>query len=401
MKAALYKGLTHVLSRALRTPPYLILFVSDSCWMKCRHCWFSEDWKAANLRRKTAGGAGAGLNDRTELVRTHAVDYTPLTLDEIERMAASMPRVVFLTLTGGEAFMRRDIVDIVDVFARRTKLWRYQIPTSGFVTDMIVEKAARMLERHPSIPFRVDVSLDGTEETHERVRNVAGGFARACTTVRELVRLRRKHLNLDVGIITTISKDNQHEVPAIARLAEELNPEGEWMVNVTRGRPRDPAALEVDPENYLFAHKLIKRRIEERRYRGHGGHSTGPWLTAKNATRRRMIHDTLTGRRKGGGCSAGALSGVIYSDGTVRPCELLDHTIGNVRDFGCDLAELWASPAADRIRRWIQDTRCICTQECFLSMDILIQPGRWPQLLGERLKLLGADRNLATASKAA
>src|SRR6185503_5027264 len=116
---------------------------------------------------------------------------------------ASMPRVVFLTLTGGEAFMRRDIVEIVDVFARRTKLWRYQIPTSGFVTDMIVEKAARMLERHPSIPFRVDVSLDGTEEIHDRIRNVAGGFRRASATVRELVRLRRRFKNLDVGIITT------------------------------------------------------------------------------------------------------------------------------------------------------------------------------------------------------
>src|SRR6185503_3081550 len=112
MKASFYKGLTHVLSRALRTPPYLILFVSDSCWMKCRHCWFSEDWKAENLRRKVDAAPGAAINDRSELVRTHAVDYTPLTLDEIERMAASMPRVVFLTLTGGEAFMRRDIVEI-------------------------------------------------------------------------------------------------------------------------------------------------------------------------------------------------------------------------------------------------------------------------------------------------
>ena len=35
MRAEIYKGVTRALSRALRTPQYIILFVSDSCWMKC------------------------------------------------------------------------------------------------------------------------------------------------------------------------------------------------------------------------------------------------------------------------------------------------------------------------------------------------------------------------------
>ena len=41
---------------------------------------------------------------------------------------------------GGEAFVRRDIVEIAAMFARATQLRRYQIPTSGFNTDLILDR---------------------------------------------------------------------------------------------------------------------------------------------------------------------------------------------------------------------------------------------------------------------
>ncbi|HEX9607908.1 MAG TPA: radical SAM protein [Gemmatimonadaceae bacterium] len=397
MRAEIYKGVTRALSRALRTPQYIILFVSDSCWMKCSHCWFNEDWKAQNLtgKRKKAGPLQAvDGDDRGDLIKTNAVDYERLSFDELERMAESIDMITFLTITGGEAFIRKDIVEITEMFAKKTRLFRYQIPTSGFVTDLIVTKTERMLQVNSTIPFRVDVSLDGTEETHDRIRNMAGSFQRVLTTVRELNKLKRKYAHFDVGIISTISKQNQHEVEAMSKIAAEVNPDGEWMVNITRGVPRDPTASEVDPMNYIAAHKLIASRIAAGRYGGHRGHPTAPWLSAKNATRRQMIYDTITGTRRGGGCSAGALAAVIYSNGTVRPCELLEHTIGNIRDFDYDLRALWNSPRGDEVRNWIQETECICTQECFLSMDVLIQPQWWPRLIQERLKLAGAGKNL-------
>src|SRR5262249_19724614 len=52
VKAAAYKLLTRGIARTLRTPQYLILFLSDSCWMKCAHCWFSEAWKDQHLSER-------------------------------------------------------------------------------------------------------------------------------------------------------------------------------------------------------------------------------------------------------------------------------------------------------------------------------------------------------------
>ena len=359
-----YTGLNNYLARALRTPPYLILFVTDVCWMRCRHCWFNEAWKGHKL-----DGAA------------------PLSFEEYERLAESIGRIAFLSLTGGEAFVRDDIVDLTEMFRRKTKLARYQIPTSGYRTDRIVRLAEEALRRNPDTPFRVDVSLDGVGEVHDRVRRVQGGYERACATIEALGGLKRRYAHFDVGVITTLSRSNQDTVDEIGAVVERLNPDGEWMVNLTRGDTRDPTAVAVRPEVYRRAHALIARRVASGRYQGHRGHLTAGWLSAKNAARREVTLDIVEGRRRAAGCAAGALGGVIFSQGDVYPCELLDAPLGNLRDFDHDLARLWDGPRAREVRARIQQTRCQCTQECFLSVSMLIQPGVWPSIVRERIKL--------------
>lgn len=359
----MYKHVTNALARVLRTPPYLILFVSDKCWMRCTHCWYSEEWKDKNLAR------------------------SELSFEEMEMLARTIPRLAFLSLTGGEAFRREEIVEIGAMFARSTRLARYQIPTSGFMPDLIVRRTERLLAVNPGIPFRVDVSLDGTEPTHEAIRKAKGGFERALETIRALNRIKQHCPYFDVGVITTVSRQNQHEVAGIAAVVEEVHPGGEWMVNITRGDPRDAASIEVDVQNYWQAHEIIDARIRAGNYRGHTGHFTASWLSAKNATRRKVIKSIVEGHEPGGGCAAGALGGVIFNDGQTGACEMLERSIGNIRDYDYDLARLWNSPAAVELRNWIQDTKCQCTQECFLSMSLLIQPRHWPDIVRERLKL--------------
>ena len=376
MNPGAYKQITKALSRVLRTPPYLIVFVSDSCWMKCRHCWFNEQWKEDQL--------------------THSA----LTFDEYSRMADSIDRVIFLSLTGGEAFQRQDLVELVTMFARKTRLSRYQIPTSGFRPDMIVSTAERLLQANPSIPFRVDVSMDGTEDVHETIRGVSGGYKRLVETVRGLNELREHYPNLDVGIITTLSTYNQDCIEDIAATAERINPRGEWLFNVVRGVSRDPRASGVDPRVYRQVHELIQRKIETGHWSGHQGHLTAGWLSAKNATRRKIIAQTLEGTYDGGGCAAGALAGVIYSDGMVAPCETLNANFGNIREYACNLARIWNSPRADEARNRIQEMRCHCTHECFLSVSMLIQPQRWPDIVRERIRLARGKSRTSSNSPA-
>lgn len=362
IRAFAYSVLTKGISRILRTPLYLILFVTDKCWLKCRHCWFNEDWKLTHAEGKA------------------------LSFDELEKISSGMNRIYFLSLTGGEAFLRDDIADISELFVKNNKIGRLQIPTSGFDTDIVIGKTRKILSRI-KIPFRVDVSLDGDEETHDYIRQVKKSYVSAVETIRELNVIKRHYSNIDVGIITTVSRDNQNLLEDISGIVEKIHHDGEWMINITRGNPRDAKSGTVDIDKYSRASELINNRIIQKSYHGHSGHLTAKWLTAKNNVRRQVIEEILKGKKRGGGCSAGSFIAVITHDGGVYPCELYDENFGNLRENGYDFKSLWNSPRALRIREKIQYDECSCTQECFLSMNLLIQPSAWHKIVRERIKL--------------
>jgi MoaA/NifB/PqqE/SkfB family radical SAM enzyme len=366
LKSEYYRLLNEGLARLFRTPQYLIVFVSDRCWMHCAHCWFNEDWKHEHLTQP------------------------PLRFEEYEKVAASTERITHLSITGGEAFLRDDLVELATMFRKSTQLVRYQIPTSGYMTGRIVDMAERCLQANPDTLFEVDVSIDGVEETHNDIRRSRDSFERATATVKELHNLRRHYAHFDVGIITTISRRNQHQIRDIAALIDTIHPNGEWAINIARGNGRDPHAIEVDPNAYRLAHELVDKRIAQGRcYKGKiaGTPFSQKWLSAKNAVRREVIYDIITTERPGGGCAAGSLGGVLYSDGALKVCEMLDDDLGNVRDFEYDLAKMWANEAAKKMRRQIQETGCQCTQECFLTVSIPTQINLWPRLIKKRLEI--------------
>ena len=80
-------------------------------------------------------------------------------------------------------------------------------------------------------------------------------------------------------------------------------------------------------------------------------------------------------------CTAGNLSYVIMEDGTVKPCEILDDSIGNVISDN-NISEIFRSKKAKELRRWITKTKCKCTYECAMTVNTLFS---WP-LMGKTIK---------------
>ncbi len=352
-----YKTTCNSLSRIFGTPPYIIFFVSHECPNNCLHCWYKGNWKKKNVTRDI------------------------LTFDEIEKIAQSIKYIQFITLTGGEAFLRPEIVEIIKLFNINTKLKRCDIPTSGFNSDFINEKVVRILETNTGLPFRVDVSIDGIEEKHDIIRQNSGLFNEACKTINSLKKIKEKYPNFDLSIITTVSEYNNSEIESIGAFIEKILPDGEWMVNIERPPSKNPDISLKNLEAYNLADDLITLRIKRKIFSGDRGHNIGKLLTIKNSLRRSIISDILQGRRLGGGCSAGSLIGAILNDGEVRPCEMYDLSIGNIRDYNYNLKDLWNSVNAIKIRNKIQDDLCICTNECFWSTNTLIQPSCWKGMI--------------------
>jgi radical SAM protein with 4Fe4S-binding SPASM domain len=92
-------------------------------------------------------------------------------------------------------------------------------------------------------------------------------------------------------------------------------------------------------------------------------------------------------------CYAGALSAVISEEGDVYACEMLSNKIGNLREAGYDLTKLWEGERAQSMRSFIRDTKCFCTHECNMSINLLFNPAVYPKIVKEMVGELVSPGN--------
>ena len=80
--------------------------------------------------------------------------------------------------------------------------------------------------------------------------------------------------------------------------------------------------------------------------------------------------------------------GVMYPEGNIYPCEILDdtHKIGNIRDFNLDFKKLWCQKSKEEVK-FIRKTKCFCTHECFNSVNILFNPKFYPEIIKTSTKI--------------
>ncbi|MBI4124812.1 MAG: radical SAM protein [Deltaproteobacteria bacterium] len=118
---------------------------------------------------------------------------------------------LWLTLTGGDIFMRKDFNEIY-LYAVR-KGFIITLFTNGVLID---EKRADLLAEYP--PYKIEVSLYGaTQETYEAVTRTKGSFKRCLEGVNLL-----KERGLNVRLKSPITKTNHHEYWKIKDLAEKI-----------------------------------------------------------------------------------------------------------------------------------------------------------------------------------
>ena len=339
-------------------PLHLTFFVTARCNALCKHCFY---WESLNK----------GQRD--------------LTLDEVERMAASLKRVLWVAFTGGEPFLRKDLPEFAKILHDRLRPVTLSINTNGIKTDQIADSAARLVHACPNTFVGILCSLDGLSETHDRIRGVPRNFEKTIATFRALQRLKTRYPNLGVGITTTFCAWNQDEMDAMYEfVVKDLRPDN-WDLSFVRGKPMEPAVGIADIGKY----QRIKRQIEEAFVAGelryYEGMPLSRFVHAKERLSTRTVLKTLETGRWQVPCYAGSLSAVISEEGDVYACELLSQKIGNLREANYDLQALWHNHTANTLRNQIRDTKCFCTHECNMSVNLLFNPAVYPAIAGEML----------------
>ena len=336
-------------------PLHLTVFVTGVCNARCRHCFH---WKEV-----AAGVEGPSLEQLTRLADS----------------AGALGPLVWVSIGGGEPFLRSDLPQVAEAFGRHG-LRHLAVPTNGLVENRQNAMVEEILARCPDTFLSVAVSFDGPPEIHDSIRQVPGGHARSCASVRSLLEQSRRHERLGVGLLLTVTRENQDVLADhMVELVEELRPHN-VTINLARGTAMDLDLLDVDVARYEEVVRTKERLMRE----GKLPYFDFPLARLAEAGDR-LMYERVAATARGDEaayvpCTAGTLSAVVFEDGTVRPCEMLDDDLGNLNDVDWDLGRLWRASRAEALRNKIRDTRCTCTWECAQADNVLFTPKLWPKL---------------------
>jgi len=333
-----------------RWPEQITFFVTNKCNLSCSHCFY---WRELNKKAKEE-----------------------LSLEEIKKISQNMGDFAFLSLTGGEPFLRKDIAQIATIFHKNNHITRLSIPTNGLLTDKIINSTKKILEANPDLRVIIKISLDGPEKTHDQIRGMKGCFKTAVKTYEKLKALKKSYPNLRVGTLTTISTLNQQSVDQLYDFIKNRLKPDHVGLNLIRGKVKDSQIKNIDIKLYKQVYQKILKDSSDRFFK----------LYKKAVFN--LITKIIDQNKFQTACFAGILSAVIYSNGDLYPCELLNKKMGNLRDANYDFKKIWAGHKARQIRRDIKKDRCFCRHECNLPLNIFFNLNYYPKLMIDFIKPL-------------
>jgi radical SAM protein with 4Fe4S-binding SPASM domain len=345
-----------------KNPIHLTFFLTKRCNARCPFCFY--------LSRKDA-------------VRQDA----ELTVAETARISASLGKLLWLAFSGGEIFLRDDIVEITRIFYKQNKPAIILLPTNGLLTQTIREKVEEILQQCPQSTIVVKLSLDGDEQIHDRMRGVTGSYRKTMRTYEALGELLAVYPNFELGINSVFCATNQDCMDGLIDTVAGLRYIKTHTVSLIRGDVSDENLKDVDLEKYERAIAKLEGNLKQKS--GSTYRFSGAKLkAAQDILQRRLIHETSCQQQALIPCFAGRLNLVLGETGDLYPCETFTNTFlfGNVRENGYNIGNMLKSERARDILTTIKKG-CYCTHECYMMTNILFNPTQYPALLKEYLQL--------------
>lgn len=318
-------------------------FVTSKCNSHCNHCFY---WKTLGKQQD-------------------------MPLEEIRKISNSLRNFNFLSLSGGEPFLRDDLPEICKIFYQQNNVRDISIPTNSLMPKRVLGMTKKILEYCPESKISLNLSLDGLKNTHDKMRGVKGSFNKIVKTVKGLKELRHEHKNLIINISTVLSNFNLNEVKDLIGFVKQNLEVDSHSFEVLRGSPKDKNFKPLTPEQFESVLKLI---IENNyHYFKKKGVFKAIYLKKKLEYFFRQQYLALKGENWDMPCLAGKTIMVIEPNGDIRPCELLE-PVGNIKRVDYDFNTLWGSKKAKDARAWIKKNKCSCTQCVALNASISYNP---------------------------
>lgn len=327
---------------SLGTPLNLTFSVTNVCQSRCKTCKIWELYRTNPEKRQEE-----------------------LTTDEIEKIFRSMGHVYIFNISGGEPFLRPDLVEIVRLACKYLTPGVIHIPTNAIAVDLAEHKTLEIIkviqENDPSIQLTVKPSLDHIGEKHDHIRGVPGNFEKVMILFQRLKALRSNYPNLHVELGTVISRWNVADIEKIARFVTSLGSDS-YRNEIAEQRAEmfnKSDEITPDPDQYAKAVDCFVHQIRENM-------KTRLFFQRMTNAFRLVYYDLairiLREGRQVIPCYAGISNVHLSPYGDIWACCTLgyDKSMGNLRDFKYDFPALRNSEQAKKVRRFIQKGFCHC-----------------------------------------
>ena len=197
----IFKYLTGALKAGIPSQVYWI--INDECNLRCKFCNF---WK------------GIYHKEGKKILNTQEIKNLILQMSNL--------KVPYLLFTGGEPFLREDMLEILEYAVNWIPHIRVQ--TNGtLITDSIATKIIkkRLLDE-------IWLSVDGMEYFHDQLRGVGGVFSKVIDTLDRVTFYKRKYRTLIPYIIvhTVVKESNLGDLSRILSLCNKYRVE-EWYLS--------------------------------------------------------------------------------------------------------------------------------------------------------------------------
>lgn len=277
-----------------------------------------------------------------------------ITIDTIRKL----PPMYFTNITGGEPFMREDLKEIVRELYKKSD--RIVISTNGFFTDRIID----LCKSFPNVGIRI--SIEGLEETNNKIRGLDNGFNKGYSTLKKLVKMGMK----DVGFGMTVQDANANDLVPLYKLSEEMGMEfataslhNSFYFVESKNIIHDRPMVAENLENLI--NELLKTNSPKKWFRAYFNHG---------------LINYIYGQKRLLPCDMSFDTFFIdpYSD--VMPCNGTHEkeVMGNLNLQAWD--ELWNSSEAEDVRKKV---RC-CNRDCWMIGSVspamhkyIWKPGWW------------------------
>jgi radical SAM protein with 4Fe4S-binding SPASM domain len=358
----MYSPFRHIGSVFQKTRPiHLTFFLTRRCNAHCPFCFYLKTDK-------------------------HKKREPELSLNEIEKISASLASLLWLAFSGGEIYLRKDLVEISSIFYRNNRPAVMLFPTNGLLPELIKEQTEQILKQSPKSIIAVKLSMDGLYDEHDALRNTPGSFEKTLDTYHLLKGLLDAYPNFELGINTVFCSENQDRMDSIIDFVNTLRGVKTHTISLIRGSLAESSFKDVDYRKYHHAIERLENNLKDNtssiyRFRG------AKIKAAQDILQRRLINLTMLDQQRLVPCYAGRLNLVLSESGNVYPCEILSDSFGNVKDFEYDMRKIVRSDNAKKIIGSITNKKCYCTHECYFMTNILFNPRLYPALAREYIQL--------------